>query len=163
MKNLLLFAVLVSLPLLLGGCGEKPVAEVKEEVKPEEPVAETKPKTEGVNLEELEFREGFYYLLDSDTPYTGKSFALWKNGQKAEEGNYKDGKPDGLVVGWYKNGKKQFESNYKDGKGDGLWTHWNENGQKFSEKNFKDDKPVSEKYWNSKGEPVDTIQEAEAE
>ena len=43
MKNLLLFAVLVTLPLLLGGCGEKPVAEVKEEVKPEEPVAETKP------------------------------------------------------------------------------------------------------------------------
>ena len=44
MKNLLLFAVLVTLPLLLGGCGEKeePVAETK----PEEPVAETKPAEE---------------------------------------------------------------------------------------------------------------------
>ena len=162
MNPLRLLVLLISLPLLLGGCGEKPVAEVKEEVKPEEPVAETKPKTEGVNLEELEFREGFYYLLDSDTPYTGKSFALWKNGQKAEEGNYKDGKPDGLVVGWYKNGKKQFESNYKDGKGDGLWTHWNENGQKFSEINFKDGEEVegSRKYWNSKGEPVATAAES---
>jgi len=44
-----LFLIIVSLPLLLGGCGEKPVAEVKpveekqQEVKPEEPVAETKP------------------------------------------------------------------------------------------------------------------------
>ena len=49
-----LLRLLVTLPLLLGGCGEKePVAEVKpveekvlevkEEVKPEEPVAETKP------------------------------------------------------------------------------------------------------------------------
>ena len=29
MKNLLLFALLLTLPLLLGGCGEKPVAETK--------------------------------------------------------------------------------------------------------------------------------------
>ena len=45
--------VLVSLPLLLGGCGSKvvdesvaevkPVEEKQQEVKPEEPVAETKP------------------------------------------------------------------------------------------------------------------------
>ena len=57
MKTFHLFAVLVSLPLLLGGCGddkkepvaevkpvEEKVLEVKEEVKPEEPVAETKPE-----------------------------------------------------------------------------------------------------------------------
>ena len=51
-----LFLIIVTLPLLLGGCGEKPVAEtkpvekkvleVKEKVKPEEPLAETKPKKE---------------------------------------------------------------------------------------------------------------------
>ena len=48
-----LFLIIVSLPLLLGGCGEKPVSEVKpveekvlkvkEEAKTEEPVALTKP------------------------------------------------------------------------------------------------------------------------
>ena len=54
-----LFLIIVSLPLLLGGCGEK------------EAVAETKPKPEGVNLEELEEREGIIYLKGSDTPYTG--------------------------------------------------------------------------------------------
>ena len=42
-------------------------------------------KPDGVNSEELEYREGFYYLLDSDTPYTGNSFTLWKNGQKRDE------------------------------------------------------------------------------
>jgi len=42
---------------------------------------------------------------------------------------------------------------------------WHENGQKETESNYKDGKPVegSEKYWNSKGEPVDTIEEAIAE
>ena len=60
MKNLLLFAVLVSLPLLLGGCGEtESVGEVKPELEGvkieevEEPVAETKPELEGVIFELL--------------------------------------------------------------------------------------------------------------
>ena len=108
-----LFLIIVTLPLLLGGCGEK-----------------------GVNEEELERREGIMYLKGSDAPYTGKSFRLFNNGQKMREENYKDGKPDGLHVGWH------------------------ENGQKGGEANFKDGKMISEKYWNSKGEPVDTIEEA---
>ena len=176
----------ISLPLLLGGCGEK---ESVGEVKPEEPVAETKPKPEGVKKEELEFREGVVYLKGSDTPYTGKAFALYENGQKRAEENFKDGKPDGLQIYWHENGQKDGEGNfkdgkmdgswvywyengqkdgegtYKDGKGDGLWTEWHENGQKSYEETYKDGKLVegSEKWWNSKGEPVDSEKEAHAE
>ncbi len=97
------FVVLLSLPLLLGGCGEKePVAEVgpveekEQEVKTEEPLAETKPELEGVVFKELERREGIAYLKGSDTPYTGKVFILHENGQKKLQGNYKNGKRDGL-------------------------------------------------------------------
>ncbi len=170
----------ISLPLLLGGCGEKKVVEpvtevkpveekqeVKEEAKPEEPVAETKPKTEGVNEDELERRGEFpnfiYFIKGSDTPYTGKSFTLYDNGQKEFEGNWKDGKLDGLVVTWYENGQKWTESNYKDDKEEGLEVWWHKNGQKWTEENYKDGKPVkgSAKFWNSKGEPVDTYEEAE--
>ena len=185
MKNLLLFTVLVTLPLLLGGCGEKSVNEVE----PEESVAETKPKLEGVNSDELEFRGKLYnetvYLNGS--LYTGKSFSLHENGQKKGEANYKDGKQyglffswhingkkyregnckdgkvDGLFVEWYENGQKHKERNFKDGKPDGLRLAWHENGQKKEEANFKDGIPISIKYWNSKGEPVDTYKEAEAE
>ena len=32
------------------------------------------------------------------------------------EGNYKDGKYDGLHRGWYENGQLKSECNYKDGK-----------------------------------------------
>ena len=76
MKDLLLIAVTI----LAVGCGakdesttetkpvEEKVVDVKEEVKTEEPVAETKPKLEGVNEDELEFREDIAYLKGSDTP-----------------------------------------------------------------------------------------------
>ena len=60
MNPLPLFLIIVSLPLLLGGCGvekesigkvqpvEEKVQEIKEEVKPEEPVAEAKSVEEKV-------------------------------------------------------------------------------------------------------------------
>jgi antitoxin component YwqK of YwqJK toxin-antitoxin module len=92
MKNLLLFAVLVTLPLLLGGCGEKIV-----------------------NVEELEEREYITYLKGSDTPYTGKVFGLYENGQKELEINYKDGKKDGLFIVWNENGTEIYRKTYKDG------------------------------------------------
>ena len=74
----------------------------------------------------------------------------------------KDGKPDGLVTSWHKNGQKRGEGTYRDGKPDGLATGWHENGRKMEEGTFKDGKAVdgSAKYWNSKGEEVDTPQEA---
>ena len=62
------------------------------------------------------------------------------NGQKEVEVNLKIGKPDGLVVEWHENGQKRLEVNYKDGK----------------------EVEGSAKYWNSKGEPVDSREEAES-
>ena len=193
MKPLLLIAITI----LAVGCGgkdesttetksvEEKVLEVKEEAKTEEPLADTKPKLEGVNQDELERREGIIYLKGSDTPYTGKVFNLYTNGQKEEEGNYKDGKEDGLWTEWHKNGQKQSESNWKEGKEDGLEVWWHENGQKKSEVNYKDgefegittqwhengqkksevswedgDVISDGKFWNSKGERVDSLEEA---
>ena len=97
MNPLRQLVLLVSLPLLLGGCGEKPVAVQK--------------AIEGVDWEETEEREGIMYLKGSDTPYTGKTFRFWENGQKDREGNYKDGKMNGLWMAWYENGQKQGEEN----------------------------------------------------
>ena len=162
MNPVSVFLIVVALPLLLVGCGgEGP---------------------------ELEFRgvDGIVmaYLKSSDTPYTGKTYELYEDGQKRSEGNFKDGKMDGLCMWWHENGQKAREANYKDDKPDGLWTEWYENGQKKVEVNFKDVKPdglwtewhetgqkqfgenfkdgelISAKYWNSKGEPVDSEEEA---
>ena len=119
-----LFLIIVSLPLLLGGCGgdkKEPVVEVKpveekqqkvkEEIKPIEPVTDAKAEPDGVNIKESKVSDGIRYLKDSDTPYTGKVFTLHENGTKMYEGNYKDGKPDGLSVSWHENGQKWAEGN----------------------------------------------------
>ena len=80
---------------------EKKVLKVKEDAKPEESVAENKPKLEGVNWDELDERGEFpnfiYFIKGSDTLYTGKTYELNRNGQKFIEGNYKDGKHNGLM------------------------------------------------------------------
>ena len=114
MKLLRLLVLLVTLTLLLGGCGEKEVPS-----------------------SQLEEQQGVTYLVDSGKPFTGKSFELHENGQKELEINYKNGKQDGLEVWWHDNGKKKHEYTYKDGK--------------LVEGSYK--------FWNSKGEPVDTFHE----
>ena len=80
------------------------------------------------------------YIPNQDTPFTGKAVNFYINGQKIEEVNYKDGKRDGLRQAWHKNGQKMTESNYR-------------NGNKIE---------GSEKFWNSKGDPVDSLDEAKA-
>ena len=93
----------------------------------------------GVNLDQTINRKGLINLKDSDTPYTGKLFQFHANRLKIKEMNFKNGKKEGSEITWHLN------------------------GQKFSEVNYKDGEKISEKYWNSKGEPVDTYEEAKAE
>ena len=95
-----------------------------------------------------------------DDKLDGLEVSWYESGKKRGEINYKDGKWDGLQRTWHENGQKQFEAKYKDGKKDGLWLAWHENGQTKIERNFKDNIESSVKYWNSKGEPVDSLEEA---
>tara|TARA_B100001245_G_scaffold213925_1_gene180149 strand:+ start:93 stop:545 length:453 start_codon:yes stop_codon:yes gene_type:complete len=125
-------------------------------------VAETKPELDGVNRDKIEYRlDDLYYLKGSDAPYTGKVFEEW-SGQQRVETNYIDGKLDGLSESWHENGKKASKVNYKEGKQDGLSVGFHENGQKWREVNWEDGELVkgSEKFWNSKGDPVDSMKES---
>ena len=117
-------------------------------------------KPDGVNEDELERRENIIYLKGSDTPYTGKSFSLDKKGT-GHETNYKDGKLEGPNI-WWVDGKKGLESNYKGGFRHGLTVGWHENGQKAKKINYKIDRKVegSAKFWNKKGEVVNSLEEA---
>ena len=146
-----LFLLAISLPLLLGGCGEKEVADVKT-------------KLDGVNYKELEISGNPYTEIayHKGCPYTGKSFELYGNGKKSGEANWKDGKRNGLTLEWYDNGQKLHERNFKGGKPVGLYLMWHKNGQKWIEINLKDGNSVDgyQKLWNSKGEPVDSMEEA---
>ena len=165
MKPLLLIAVTI----LVVGCGFTREIELSTEhplsialASSEKPTTETQLELDGVNRDKIEYRLGnLYYLKSSGAPYTGKVFEEW-SGQQRVETNYIDGKLDGLSESWHENGKKASEVNYKDGKQNGLSVEFHENGQKWRELNYEDGKPVegSEKFWNSKGEPVDSIKKS---
>ena len=74
--------------------------------------------------------------------------------------NYEEGKPDGPLTVWHENGKKMIKGNTNNGKANGLQIRWHENGQKQRQANYKDGEKISEKWWNSKGEPVDSYEES---
>ncbi len=139
---------------------------------------------EAVELDSLQYRDGLHYQINESEPYSGwaktmydsgqasrlgrfkdgKHDGLWvgghENGQREREATFKDGKPHGPMMVWHENGQKEYEGVTKDGNADGLWTYWHENGQRKSETTFKDGKELSAKYWNSKGEEVETLEEA---
>ena len=73
-------------------------------------------------------RNGIHYQVNSETPYSGKSFSLHENGQKGHERTFKDGKQDGLMTEWYENGQKRFEVTYKDGETISEKLVWNKDG-----------------------------------
>ncbi len=88
-------------------------------------------------------------------------YKFWySNGQMKEEGFNIAGKSHGSFKRWYKNGQKNGEWFCKDDKRDGLLTQWHENGQKWYEEIYKDGEEISAKYWNSRGEEVETYQES---
>ncbi len=93
-----------------------------------------------VLVEELTNKGGLLYY-EGDL-YDGVGFNVYPDGQLAWEGNFKDGKQDGLHRLWYKNGQLKFEGNFKDGKKDGLWRWWSEDGQLKWEQNWKDGKRI---------------------
>ena len=76
---------------------------------------------------------------------TEKNISYWSNGKKRYEGNYKDGKEDGLWTEWYENGQKKQEVTFKDGIPDGLTTWWHWNGTKKLEGTWKDGEIISVK------------------
>ncbi len=160
----------------------------KESVKQiKELITKNESALDSVTFEELENREGMYHLKGSNIPYTGEAFGLHGNEQKRYKIIFKKGNMDGLSMTWYENGKKKHYANWKEGIADGLETQWYPNGQKKLEGSFEKGTPIglfeawhengkkkkeetyqngvlikiSAKYWNSKGEPVDSIEEAQ--
>ena len=88
------------------------------------------------------------------------------NGQITSLSQYKDGKLDGMGIGWYGNGQKKLENAHKDGKlitafswkangekcpvtnvvdGNGVWVWYNLAGQKFWSLTYKDGVKVDAK------------------
>ena len=157
------------------GCGEKSLGDsaIKKALK------------DAVNFESLKERNDLYYQVNESEPFSGWVKLMYDSGQAERLGRFKDGKRDGPEVAWHENGQKQYErafkddkidgpytkcyengqkimeGTYKDGIPDGPNTKWHDNGQRKAEATYKDGAKISAKYWNSKGEEVETEAEAE--
>lgn len=108
-------------------------------------------------------RDGVTYEKDETVPYNGKAVSyykanvIWrilfnlKTNKKEVEGDFKDGKADGVWTGYYESGQKLSEESYKHGKKEGVSSYWYANGQKMMEINFKDDigEGVSTAWWDN--------------
>ena len=166
-KALLLFAA-----LLVAGCGEKSSSEGSESASESAETSADTPKSlsdadverllkEAVDWDSLDQRLGdLFYQVNESEPFSGWAKSMYDSGQVEGLTQFKDGEPEGLETGWHENGQKLVEATFKDGKNDGLYMRWHENGQKQAEATFKDGEEVSGKYWNSKGEEVETREEA---
>ena len=177
------YIILLLFSLLVVGCGKKsssegsdsatqsaePSADAVKPVPTESPGKEPSPSSlsdadierllkEAVDSESLPERDGLIY--HDDKPYSGWGKEMYDSGQAFRLVEVKEGKPDGLMIEWHQNGQKWGEATFKDRKPVGLFLRWHENGQKAAEATFKDGELVSAKYWNSKGEEVDTEEEA---
>ena len=177
------YIILLLFSLLVVGCGKKsssegsdsagesaePSADAVKPVPTESPGKEPSPPSlsdadierllkEAVDSDSLEERDRLIY--QDNKPYSGWWKEMYDSGQASRLAEVKDGKPDGLMIEWYENGQKSGEGTLKDGKEDGPVTMWHKNGQKLAEETYKDGEKVSGKYWNSKGEEVETLQEA---
>ena len=90
---------------------------------------------EAVDFDSLEERDDLFY--QNNEAFSGWTKKMYDSGQVQALGQLKDSKPHGLL------------------------TEWHENGQKRSEATFKDGELISEKWWNAKGEEVETREETE--
>jgi hypothetical protein len=118
---------------------------------------------EAVDYDSFQERNGFLYQASESEPYSGWVKSMYDSGQVWGLGKFKDGKPDGPYTSWHENGQKEAEQTWKGGEKHGPFRVWHENGQKAAEGTMKDGELVSVKYWNSKGEEVETVEEATQE
>ena len=111
-----LLLIIVTLPLLLGGCGE------------------SNPPKKGFKYSESELNYQHYVeglgppRYVSGKAYTGRLYELGTNGQLIEEGYYKEGFLDGERRVWHENGQMKWESSWKKGKEQAGSKVWDENG-----------------------------------
>ena len=131
-------------------------------------------KLEGIDVNDLIFGEkdsavetaigpiSLVYIEGSDTPYTGHAYELYGEGKKEWEGAIKNGTKEGWWLNWGFEGRKERGVTFQGGVPHGPMVTWHPNGQIMSEQQFENGAPLEDsiRFWNSKGEEVESEDEA---
>ena len=90
---------------------------------------------------------GVHFALPNGTKHG--PWATWHpNGNKCQEGMYRDGEQEGMRIWWDDNEKKRKEGKYRYGKEEGTWKTWHPNGQIETEGPYLDGKPEGLWTWS---------------
>ncbi len=82
-------------------------------------------------------RQGIYYPVNSQKPYTGKQTLFHHNKQIKRISNFKNGVPEGAYIRYHPNGQLEQEGNYINGKLEGDYSWYFISGQLKQKSTFK--------------------------
>ncbi|MDP8236610.1 MAG: hypothetical protein P9M08_09515 [Candidatus Erginobacter occultus] len=99
-------------------------------------------------------RDGIWYEIDSEEPFTGMMAEYWPGGEKKVEAELVGGQVHGRLTEWYEDGQEASRAEYRDGQLYGEAVAWYEDGQKLAEVEFIDGEEVSRREWDEEGNPI---------
>jgi len=101
---------------------------------------------------QLQDRNGTWFEINQDNPFTGKVLGFFQNRQKRIESDYQDGLLHGVQTLWFDNGQKRQMTQHEKGLQHGVQTAWYRGGQKASESNYhKGKRQGSHSIWHPNG------------
>ena len=100
-----------------------------------------------VPRDQLVERQGIYYEVNSQTPFSGRVVSYHENGQLKAKVNYnKDGEQHGPSEYYHENGQLFSRSNWKNNYIHGLNEYYYENGELESKRCYRYDEEVAMSY-----------------
>ncbi|MDG2213651.1 MAG: toxin-antitoxin system YwqK family antitoxin, partial [Verrucomicrobiota bacterium] len=101
---------------------------------------------------QLQDRNGTWFEINQENPFTGKVLGFFQNRQKRIESDYQDGLLHGVQTLWFDNGQKRQLTQHEKGLQHGVQTAWYRGGQKASESNYqKGKRQGSHSIWHPNG------------
>ena len=101
----------------------------------------------------LEKKNGLYYNIGENTPFTGKYTIYYMGGEIKKQRSYKNGLKHGVAQTWYKNGQVENNASFKNGEMNGSVSSWYENGQIQYQTDVKNGKPIAvATVWHKNGQ-----------
>ncbi len=79
----------------------------------------------------------FYGIMPLSKGYTGEWKSWYLNGQLEYQGEYKNGKREGIHEVWFVNGQPYFKGEWKNDKQEGIHYQWHENGKLWRREEWK--------------------------
>ena len=105
-----------------------------------------------VKMSELIRKRGLAYEMAGRTPFTGKAYSYFPNGDTQTVVTYKDGILDGEIVSWYAKNKKQLEGRVDKGQKAGVWILYFESGKIKKQTAYSNDiEDGEETFWFENG------------